>query len=526
MIHLVKGQNFAWPEPRVTAYLDHPEARVCALLLGPDFKVRDGADLVDRQRPSRSGVDWLAGPPEGVTVDLTRVDPSVEHILCVTSAAPGAPVLSSTVRLVTASGTVVAELTPDVGPESAVVLVEIYRRGEGWKVRAVGQGYAGGLAQACSAHGLQGATSSGQPHVAERSFEDLLRQTRMILDDASRTTASLRSTREFARRRWETELEEVVADPALRLGERGDAARRAAQERHDVMVGEAEARHRRDLDQLSAEIAGLEAELPAPLARWESAAWTAWQPPPELQPAVRLGELALPEAPRFAMPFLIPLPLSRPLWVEIDAPGESGDEVATAILRTVATRVLIATTRAETRVAIIDIGGRRGTLGLPDVLLDGPPATDASTASATLTALVEHLELLDVALSSDSLDALDVRHQSHRLLLIADFPVGLDESTLHHLVTVIEHGPRLGVHVLVTGTHAESLGLPVLDWVRSLFLRVPSVPGGDLVDGFGGVDWTFLPDAGPADPQALAGVLLRVAAARTRTSGLENPSAG
>ena len=72
--------------------------------------------------------------------------------------------------------------------------------------------------------------------------------------------------------------------------------------------------------------------------------------------------------------------------------------MATAILRTVATRVLIATTPAETRVSVIDIGGRRGTLGLPDVLLDGPPATDASAASATLAALVEHLELLDVAL--------------------------------------------------------------------------------------------------------------------------------
>ena len=526
MIHLVAGQNFAWSEPRVTAYLDHPEARVCALLLGSDFRVRDGADLVDRERPSRSGVGWLAGPPEGVTVDLTRVDPTVEHILCVTSAAPGAPVLSSTVRLVSASGAVVAEFTPEVGAESAVVLVEIYRRGEGWKVRAVGQGYAGGLAQACTAHGLAGATTSGQPPVAERSFEDLMRQTRMILDDASRTTASLRSTREFARRRWETELEEVVADPALRLGERGDAARQAAKERHDAMVGEAEARHSRDLDQLTAEIAGLETELPAPLARWDSAAWTAWRPPRELQPAVRLGELALPEAPRFAMPFLIQLPLSRPLWVEIDVEDETRDEVATAILRTVATRVLIATAPAETRVSVIDIGGRRGSLGLPDVLLDGPPATDSSAAGATLTALVEHLELLEVALTSGSLDALDVRHQAHRLLLIADFPFGLDESTLHNLVTVIEHGPRLGVHLLVTGTHAESLDLPLLDWLRSLFLRVPSVPGGDLVDGFGGVDWTFLPDAGPADPQMLVGLLDQVAAARTRTSGLENPSAG
>ena len=75
----------------------------------------------------------------------------------------------------------------------------------------------------------------------------------------------------------------------------------------------------------------------------------------------------------------------------------------------------------------------------------------------------------------------------------------------------------------MTGTHAESLGLPLLDWLRSLFLRVPSVPGGDLVDGFGGVDWTFLPDAGPADPQVLVGVLDQVAAARTRTQRVGEP---
>ena len=161
MIHLVAGQNFAWSELRVTAYLDHPEATMCALLLGPDFRARDGDDLVDRQRPSRSGVDWLAGPPEGVTVDLARVDPTVGHILCVTSAAPGAPVRNSTLRLVTAAGTVVAEFTPEVGPESAVALAEIYRRDGGWKVRAVGQGYAGGLDQACSAHGLRTAPGPG-----------------------------------------------------------------------------------------------------------------------------------------------------------------------------------------------------------------------------------------------------------------------------------------------------------------------------------------------------------------------------
>jgi len=35
---------------------------------------------------------------------------------------------------------------PPLSTERAVVLVEFYRRGETWKVRAVGQGYDDGLA--------------------------------------------------------------------------------------------------------------------------------------------------------------------------------------------------------------------------------------------------------------------------------------------------------------------------------------------------------------------------------------------
>ncbi|MFX8090528.1 TerD family protein, partial [Acinetobacter baumannii] len=38
--------------------------------------------------------------------------------------------------------------------ETAVVCVEIYRRGPGWKVRAVGQGYDNGLAGIATAYGV------------------------------------------------------------------------------------------------------------------------------------------------------------------------------------------------------------------------------------------------------------------------------------------------------------------------------------------------------------------------------------
>src|SRR5690606_22674230 len=38
--------------------------------------------------------------------------------------------------------------------ETVVVLAELYRRGEGWKVRAVGQGYASGLAGLATDYGV------------------------------------------------------------------------------------------------------------------------------------------------------------------------------------------------------------------------------------------------------------------------------------------------------------------------------------------------------------------------------------
>jgi len=41
-----------------------------------------------------------------------------------------------------------------LGPESAVAVLEFYRRAGGWRVRAVGQGYAGGLAAMLADHGL------------------------------------------------------------------------------------------------------------------------------------------------------------------------------------------------------------------------------------------------------------------------------------------------------------------------------------------------------------------------------------
>lgn len=46
------------------------------------------------------------------------------------------------------------DLSEDYSTETAMIFGEIYRRGAEWKFRAVGQGYAGGLASLCAQHGV------------------------------------------------------------------------------------------------------------------------------------------------------------------------------------------------------------------------------------------------------------------------------------------------------------------------------------------------------------------------------------
>lgn len=54
------------------------------------------------------------------------------------------------------NGTEIAryDLSEDASVETAMVFGEIYRNGEEWKFRAVGQGFAGGLGPLASSYGV------------------------------------------------------------------------------------------------------------------------------------------------------------------------------------------------------------------------------------------------------------------------------------------------------------------------------------------------------------------------------------
>ncbi|WP_435172603.1 VWA domain-containing protein [Actinacidiphila sp. bgisy145] len=122
---------------------------VSAVLLTEQRKVRADSDLVFYNHPVQDGVSVQG---RAVTVELARVPAAVQTVAVVVSVDADAPgtVFGSASGLglaVTSGARVVAfEPPPCRLGETVVVLAEFYRRAGAWKVRAVGQGYADGLA--------------------------------------------------------------------------------------------------------------------------------------------------------------------------------------------------------------------------------------------------------------------------------------------------------------------------------------------------------------------------------------------
>ncbi|MFF9020660.1 TerD family protein [Streptomyces eurythermus] len=152
---MTPGSNIPLPTARVTVDVSAPvRLDVSGLLLTGDGKVRSDDDFIFYNQPSGPGVTYRSGggtAPDAVTVDTAAVPPEIEKI--VVTASPDAAGqtfqgIEPTATIRDADGgAVLATFTPPrLGTETALVVVEIYRRGGQWKARAVGQGYANGLA--------------------------------------------------------------------------------------------------------------------------------------------------------------------------------------------------------------------------------------------------------------------------------------------------------------------------------------------------------------------------------------------
>ncbi|MET8870811.1 AIM24 family protein [Nocardia sp. NPDC004604] len=161
MTALARGENRPAPGDRMTVTVTcAAPVDVSALLLGADGRVRSDADFVFFNQPVGPGVTYRHGRGAGDMVDVvTSALPANVDKVVVTASLDGsgpptfAGASSLTATIGSATGTLTFPMT-GLSTETAVVCVEIYRRGGAWKVRAVGQGYDNGLAGIATAFGV------------------------------------------------------------------------------------------------------------------------------------------------------------------------------------------------------------------------------------------------------------------------------------------------------------------------------------------------------------------------------------
>ncbi|MFD8735849.1 VWA domain-containing protein [Streptomyces sp. NPDC059618] len=151
-----------------------PDADASALLLGADGRVRDDGDFVFYNQPRHvSGAVRHSGKrregggtTDTVEVDLGALEPEIQRVVLGASADGGTFGELSGLRLRlfdAGTGEELAFFDMEATTETAFIGGELYLRGDRWKFRAVGQGYASGLAGLATDFGISVDEEPGAP---------------------------------------------------------------------------------------------------------------------------------------------------------------------------------------------------------------------------------------------------------------------------------------------------------------------------------------------------------------------------
>lgn len=176
---MLKGSNIPLDARAVRAVLRWtpgpgvPDVDASALLVGEEGRVRSDEDFVFYNQPRHpSGAvrhlpkkRLVEGLTDAIETDLTALEPSVQRVVLAASADGGdfGGVRDLCVLVYDAAAVppgqtgeplALFEVRPETGSETAMICGELYRRGDGWKFRALGQGYASGLVGLATEFGI------------------------------------------------------------------------------------------------------------------------------------------------------------------------------------------------------------------------------------------------------------------------------------------------------------------------------------------------------------------------------------
>ncbi|MCQ4121199.1 TerD family protein [Rhodococcus tibetensis] len=511
-VHLAAGQNIVLPSRSLSFQaMNVSPVDVSVLVVDGDLRALSSEHFVFYNARSAAGVTLDDG--NAVRLSLDEVDRAAAAVLCVVSVDPTTDAATTLPRsgvsatLADEHGTsLVAFEVPLVGSETAAICLELYRRGDEWKVRAVGQGYDGGLAELLTRHGVEvdepvstdpAPTRSGPAAVPldpAHSFERVW----MIFEDAARSAASFRATRDYAQARLDDELSASVADPSTRNSHAVVELQARAQERCDALLGEAQSKFAGETTLLAEELRVIDPLLPRSLATFESTSWSARHASGVVTDGLRLGELSAPDLGDLRVPFCVHYPLSRPLWILGD-PAEAAPVVAA-----LAVRMLVASSAATSTLEVVDLSGSLRAITEPlAALLSAPVVNAASDIAARLTALSESVDLAEMAARSGIHDKVP----SPRLVILNDFPHGYGAEDAARIVHLADHGPAAGTSLIIVGDNSAAQTDPGVAVLERIAQQVPSSGVLTVSDPWTRNQWILTPDRLPADPLQRASVL-------------------
>lgn len=437
-----------------------------------------------------------------INIDLTTVPAGVSRIVCAADTGDGHASSPPSHLLASLSGPTGQEFTLSVPTQDlhpAMICFELYRRDGGWKIRAIGQGYAAGRTQLLSSYGLQSqqmpaSTTShdANPRAPMPGQPNTLELFGMIFEDTARSTAGFAATRDYAMTRLDEEMSTAVADPKTRQSQQGERARTRAQARHDELLAQARASLDKDLTYLRAELMRVDQSLPPSTSSWSSPAWRG-APPLHYDDAIRIGELSADDI-DFRIPLCLKSPLRQPLWITATATDSALLSAAAIVLR-----LLTANPAMSTSLDIIDNAGRLRPL--MTYLSDITSPTAAAHPDTYLGHITEIARALDVRTLRARTEG---RQPGAAIVVLSDFDFTPDTAPpLAQLLALVRDG-ALSLIIVGEGSADGYTADPLVNELRTLCQIVPLDGTAIVTDPWTQQHWHFHCDALPEGGWATA----------------------
>lgn len=228
--------------------------------------------------------------------------------------------------------------------------------------------------------------------------------------------------------------------------------------------------------------------LPAPGQPWTHHSWSGWEAH-EVSRHLRLGEMHV-ELPASIGPVSAPVVIAfpPPSGIAIRADVEHR-EAAVALARSVAFRALAAMPPGQLRLTFVDpiaigqsVADFQHMGDYDPLLVDTKPWVQERDIEVRMDALASHAETIIAKYLRGQYATIDEYNkvagevsEPYRFMIIFDYPAGFTERSSRQLLSLIENGPRCGIHTVLTYGSPEDAG--------------NVVPVGRLTAGMQKVDW-------------------------------------